>query len=173
MVSEGCYRLNCIPRPENFRNLWDIPNLLLQKFPAEEFTATTAMTLNARFDGEEAGMLVMGLDYQYISLKRIEGKLLLSVVRCSDADKGSAEERLFSTEIPGPRIFFRINVESAAKCSFSYSSDGLEYIVAGETFRARPGMWIGAKIGFFALRDGITNDAGSTDIDWFRIEKKK
>ncbi len=173
VVNGGCYRLNCIPRPENFRNLWDIPNLLLQKFPAEEFTATTAMTLNARFDGEEAGMLVMGLDYQYISVKRIEEKLLLRVVRCTDADKGSAEEMLFSVEIPEPRIFLRVNVDSSALCSFSYSIDGKKYITAGEKFRARPGMWIGAKIGFFALRDGITNDAGSTDIDWFRIEKKK
>jgi len=25
---------------ENFVNLWEVPNLWLQKFPAEEFTAT-------------------------------------------------------------------------------------------------------------------------------------
>jgi len=173
VVSEGCYRLNCIPRPENFRNMWDIPNLLLQKFPAEEFTATTTMTLNARSDGEEAGLLVMGLDYQYVSVKRVEGQLVLRVVRCADADKGTPEEQLFSAEISGSRIFLRVNVASSALCSFSYSTDGKKYISAGETFKARPGRWIGAKIGFFALRDGITNDAGSADIDWFRIEKKK
>ncbi len=173
MVSEGWYRLYCIPRPENFRNLWDIPNLMLQKFPAGEFVATTAMTLNARFDGEEAGMLVMGLDYQYISIKQAEGKLLLTVVRCTDADKGSAEVQLFSEEISEPRIFLKVSVDSSALCIFSYSTDGKKYIRAGETFLARPGMWIGAKIGFFALRNGITNDAGSADIDWFRIEKKK
>lgn len=173
VVSEGSYRLTCIPRPENFRNLWDIPNLMLQKFPAEAFTATTTMIFNPGFDGEEAGLLVMGLDYQYISLKRVEGKLMLRVGRCMNADKGTAEAQLFSVEIPGPRIFLRINVASSALCRFSYSTDGKEYISAGELFQARPGMWIGAKIGFFALRDGITNDAGSADIDWFRIEKKK
>lgn len=41
----------------------------------------------------------------------------------------------------------------------------------GPTFAATPGRWIGAKIGYFALRQGSTNDSGTVDIDWFRIEK--
>lgn len=56
-------------------------------------------------------------------------------------------------------------------CSFNYSTDGKVFIDAGDVFKATHGMWIGAKIGFFALRDGFINDAGSVDIDWFRIEK--
>ena len=171
-VSEGFYRLNCLPRPENYWNLWNIPNLMLQKFPAEEFTATTSMTFNAGSDGEEAGFVVMGIDYQYISLKRVGGKLMLRVVRCKDAENGGEEEQLFSSEVSNPEIILRINVGSSALCSFSYSTDGNEFIRAGEEFRSRPGRWIGAKIGYFALRDGITNDAGSADIDWFRITKK-
>jgi hypothetical protein len=50
-----------------------------------------------------------------------------------------------------------------------YSTDGENYTEAGEPFTAREGMWIGAKVGFFALRNGFINDAGSIDIDWFRI----
>lgn len=34
----------------------------------------------------------------------------------------------------------------------------------------RESRWIGAKVGFFFVRNGIFNDAGSADIDWFRIE---
>jgi len=33
------------------------------------------------------------------------------------------------------------------------------------------GRWIGAKLGFFFLRDEKFNDAGSVDIDWIRFEK--
>ncbi|MCJ7820548.1 MAG: family 43 glycosylhydrolase, partial [Bacteroidales bacterium] len=169
---QGFYRLNCIAKPENFTNLWDIPNLLLQKLPAEAFTATTALTFNARNNGEEAGLVVMGTDYQYISLKHADGKMILRVARCIEAYRGSKEEQLFSSDVQGPGIVLRVSVEDGAVCRFSYSSEGGEFINAGESFSARPGKWIGAKIGYFALGEGVTNDAGSADIDWFRIEKK-
>ena len=41
-----------VEQPAGFKNLWDSPNLLLQKFPAEEFTATAKVRLDPRFEGE-------------------------------------------------------------------------------------------------------------------------
>jgi len=169
----GCYRLNCIARPDSMTNLWHVPNLFLQKLPAERFTATAAVKINLRYDGEEAGMIVMGRDYQYISLRRSEGKLFLNTVRCIDADKGDAEQVAASEEINSGNIFFRIKVDKGAECTFSYSSDGSAFKEFGGSFTAREGAWIGAKIGFFALRDGFINDAGWIDLDWLRIEKTK
>jgi|GEM_PF-1550872 len=154
-------------------NLWHVPNLFLQKLPAERFTATAAVKINLRYDGEEAGMIVMGRDYQYISLRRSEGKLFLNTVRCIDADKGDAEQVAASEEINSGNIFFRIKVDKGAECTFSYSSDGSAFKEFGGSFTAREGAWIGAKIGFFALRDGFINDAGWIDLDWLRIEKTK
>jgi beta-xylosidase len=169
----GYYRLNCIPKPDGCRNLWDIPNLMLQKFPAEEFTATAAITFNARFDGEETGMVIMGRDYQYISIIRSDSMLFVRVVRCTNADKGTEEETLQSTEIQSSKIYLRVKVERDALCRFSFSTDGEKFNELGESFNAVPGMWIGAKIGFFALRDGFINDSGNADIDWFRISENE
>ena len=169
----GFYRLNCISKPDSSINMWVIPNLLLQKFPADEFTATTALVFNARFNGEETGLVVMGKDYQYISLKRDQEKLFVRVVRCEGADKQNSEQVLYSKEIDNPAIYFRVRVEADALCRFSYSTNGNIFIEAGEPFKASPGLWIGAKIGFFALRDGFINDAGNVDIEWFRFEKNK
>jgi len=167
----GFYRLNCIPKPDNFVNLWTVPNLLLQKFPAEEFIATAKLTFNHRFDGEEVGFVVMGDSYQFVSLKRLDGKLISRVVKCENAGTGGVEKEFFQKEFPVNTVYFRIKVNGGALCSFSFSIDGKKFTEAGETFHAVPGRWIGAKIGFFALRDGIINDAGNADIDWFRIEK--
>jgi len=166
----GFFRLNCISRPENLEGLWNVPNLLLQKFPAEEFTATTKLTFNARTDNEEVGFLAMGEDYQFISLKRINGKLSVRVVKCKNARTGGKEQELFSEDFTGFEIYFRVKVEKGAVCKFSFSADGKNFREAGSVFEAKPGRWIGAKTGFFALRDGVTNDAGTVDIDWFRIE---
>jgi len=168
-ASAGFYRLNCIPRPDSMLNLWDVPNLFLRKLPAEKFTATASVNCRLRSDGEETGMIVMGRDYQYISLSRSDSILRLRVVRCTDADKGNPEVEIFSREIGISELFFRLTVEAGARCRFSYSTNGTEYFNAGEPFTARQGMWIGAKAGFFALRDGYTNDAGCIDLNWFRI----
>jgi beta-xylosidase len=168
---QGFYRLNCVPRPEVEGNLWNVPNLLLQKFPAEEFTATAKVTFNPHFDGEEVGFVVMGLDYQYIALKRSNGKLNVQIARCINADKGEKEEMLYTGETGSGEIYFRIRTEPGAVCTFSYSTNGETFTQAGSPFTARPGLWIGAKFGFFALRKGFINDSGTADIDWVRVEQ--
>jgi beta-xylosidase len=167
----GFFRLNCIPCPVEAKNLWDISNVLLQKFPSEEFTVTTKLTFDARFDKEEVGLIVMGLDYGRLTLKRENGKLNLYAATCKNADKGSAEDL-----VPGPTlnsnvVYFRVAVKKGAECQFSYSSDGTSFTSLGNVFKAREGKWIGAKVGFYALREGVINDAGSADIEWFRVEK--
>lgn len=165
----GVYRLNCITKPDSMINLWEVPHLFLRKMPAEKFTATARIKFNLRFNGEEAGMVVMGRDYTYISLRRRDEGLWLRMAQCTDADTGSPENEVWSQEIPADDLYLRLMVDSGALCRFSFSLDGSEFTDAGEPFKAREGMWIGAKVGFFALREGFTNDAGYIDLDWFRI----
>jgi len=115
----------------------------------------------------------MGRDYSYISIRREEGRLLLRVVKCTDADAaGAAEMEILSEEVQKGELFLRLRVDPGAVCRFSYSFDEKEYREAGEPFTARQGMWIGAKMGFFALRNGITNDAGYIDLNSFTITIK-
>lgn len=165
----GSYRLNCIPVTDSLQNLWEVPNMFLRKMPAEKFTATAHVKCTLRSDGEEAGMIVMGRDYSYISLRRSDDRLWLRVAGCTDADRGTTEHELRSQEVQTGELYLRLTVESGAVCRFSYSIDGEVFTDAGDRFTARQGMWIGAKTGFFALRKGFTNDAGYIDIDWFRI----
>jgi beta-xylosidase len=165
----GFFRLNCIPRQTDAINLWNVSNLLLQKFPAPEFTATTKLTFDARFDGEEVGLVVMGLDYGRLTVKRENGKLNLYAATCKNADKGSAEDLVAGPILNSNLVYFRVTVKKGAECQFSYSSDGITFTTLGNVFKAREGKWIGAKVGFYALREGIINDAGSADIDWFRV----
>lgn len=169
----GYFRLNCRPRPKYFLNLWDVPNLLLQKFPAEEFEATTKLTFNNRFDNEEIGFIVMGESYQYISLIQKDDELIVKVVRCENARTGGKEEIMASEKIKTNTIQFKIEVREGAICQFSYSTNGKKYTNIGDAFSAVPGRWIGAKLGYFALRDGMINDAGNADIDWFRVNTLK
>jgi len=167
----GYYSLNCIPVPTEATTLYQVPNLLLQKFPSNEFTATAKIKFNPRFDGESMGLVVMGLDYSYICFKQETGKLYLSQKTAKNVDKKGVE--IESTPIPvnNQNLYLQVKVQKGGICSFYYSENGKDFTPIGENFTAREGKWIGAKIGFVALRQGVINDAGNVDIDWFRITK--
>lgn len=165
----GYYTMYCQAMPNEATNLFDVGNLLLQKFPAEEFTATTKMTFNARFDEEQTGLLVMGLDYSYLKVKRSNGSLYVSQVVCKNADKKGVETENGKYKLENNSFYLRVKVSSGGTCDFYYSDDGEKFKSIGSSFTAREGKWIGAKIGFLALRNGVTNDAGNVLIDWFRV----
>lgn len=56
----------------HFKNFWEVPNLLMQKFPAEEFTATAKLKVSAKDDGQLSGLIVMGWDYSWIGVENRE-----------------------------------------------------------------------------------------------------
>lgn len=166
----GFLRMFNVPLPEEFRNFWDVPNLLLQKFPAPEFTATTKVTFTPRTDDEETGLIVMGLDYAYVSVKKKPEGLFISQTVAKDAPSGAKGVESAGQPLKNNTFYLRVKVEKDAVCYFSYSADGTKFASIGEPFTARPGRWIGAKVGLFAVRTGRTRETGYADFDWFRIE---
>jgi beta-xylosidase len=156
-------------RPD-FKNFWNMPNLLLQKFPAPFFTVTTKTTFEPRNDDERAGVIVMGTDYAYISVKKRPDGLYVSQTICKDADQQSVEKESAGTKLIGSTFYLRVRVEENAVCNFAYSTDGRTFIPIGESFKARQGRWIGAKVGIFAVGNGSVSEMGYADFDWFRVE---
>jgi len=170
-TSMGYYSLNCIPIAKEATTLYDVPNLLLQKMTSNEFMATAKMQFNPRFDNESVGLVVMGLDYSYLCFKQEGGKLYLSQKTNKNADKNGLETESKPIAINNQNLYLQVKVKPGGICSFYYSENGKDFRSIGEDFKAREGKWIGAKIGFVALRKGFTNDAGNVAIDWFRITK--
>jgi len=167
----GYFMLNCIPKPKDAVNLFDIPNLLLQKLPDDTFLATAKLQFDAHSDGDEAGLVVMGNDYTYLKLKRENGKIYLSQVTCIDAIKKEAEKESDKMLLKNSDIFLQVKMMENGIAAFSYSEDGQNFKPVGKAFTVKEGRWIGAKIGFVALRDKFTNDAGNIKIDYIRFNK--
>lgn len=168
-----CLNVYSVPVPASYRNLWDVPNLLLQKFPAREFTATVKLTFkpNPRIKGERTGLVVMGMDYAVLSLENTDKGMVLSQNTCFNANAGNAEKINASVSLSDGMVYLRVKVQDNAVCTFSYSTDGNKFIALGEPFTAREGRWIGAKTGVFCSRPVHNNDGGRADIDWFRIDR--
>ena len=166
----GFLRMFNVPLPEGYRNFWDVPNLLLQKFPAPAFTVTTKLTFTARSDEEETGLVIMGLDYAYVSVKQKSEKLFVSQTIVKDAESGAKGKESVGVALKGKTFYLRVKVGNDAACTFSYSEDGKTFSPVGEMFAARKGKWIGAKVGLFAVRTGRIRETGYADFDWFRFE---
>lgn len=169
---KGILTLFSVPIPENYKNLWDVPNLLLQKFPSDKFTSTVKFSFkpDERFVGERAGLLVMGMDYAMLSIEKTKEGFTISQDECIGADKGKTEVKNETISARQSDVFFRVNVGAEAMCSFSYSLDGKKFIKIGKPFKASEGKWIGAKMGVFCSRPISNNDGGRMEIDWFRID---
>ena len=167
--TKGVLQMFSVQTAENYKNLWDAPNLLLQKFPAEKFTATAKVTINSRFENEKFGLVVMGLDYSYLAITNRSGKLFASNAVSVNADKGASETETDAVELKDKTVYLRVTVEPGAICNFSFSADNKTFTNIGAPFKAREGKWIGAKLGFFFNRTAKFNDAGSAEIDWLRV----
>ena len=189
--SYGFLRLYCLPVADSVKNFWSVPNLLTQKFPAPDFTVTTKFTFTAITDDEEAGLIVSGLDYARLSLKKLPGGLVVVLSKCINAESGKPEQKSVEVPVNGSTICFRVNVKNItsaypdfkmyntaenspmgnALCTFSMSTDNSNFQPVGDPFAAKKGKWVGAKVGIFAIRKGKTYETGYADFDWFRVEK--
>ena len=167
----GVLRLFAQPPPEGAANLWETPNLLLQKFPSPEFTATAKVTFHPQAAGDQTGLLVMGSDYAYLGLRKTKDGLILFQAAALNADRGGAEKESSAVAISSATMYLRVKISAGAMCEFSYSSDGIRFQSIGSTFQAKKGRWIGARVGLFASRSPGGNESGYADYDWFRMER--
>lgn len=132
------------------REVQTAPNLLLRKIPANTAFVFTA---RARFvprpqgkkalPAEEAGLIVHG-----------------------------RQSRTLPVPGDGEWWYAKIEFSESHLCRFYLSRDGVEWAEQGVPFQAVAGEWIGAKIGFYATREELSevshqrsdNDSGWLDV---------
>jgi beta-xylosidase len=135
-------------------DLAQAPNLLLQKFPAREFSVETVLDLSGGEVGAEAGLVVMGRAHAALALRRTPAGAQLVFRQGTD--------RLVA-EVPSTTARLRVAVERGGVCRFSHADAGGTWQVLPDPFQAQPGVWIGAKLGLYAL------GKGHADFDYLRV----
>jgi beta-xylosidase len=157
---------------DSAKNLWQKPNVLLQKLPAGECMFTTRLSFkpNNRNAEETTGLVMMGMSYAGIVLQSQHDSIFIKRVVCIGAEEGNAETVINIDKVKQSDIYFRITMYKGGLCSFGYSYDGKSFTKAGDDFQAVQGRWIGAKVGLFSTGSQKSNDCGYADVDWFRVE---
>lgn len=184
----GFYRLFTfnLPRLGSVSNLWLVPNMLLQKTPADEFTATARISdFCSRNNGQYMGLICMSAQYSSVGLMRTDSGFELQVRHnprarnLRAADSVTVVATLAPTVKGTPRkgrpaemhigdVYLRMTVR-ARRVSYAYSTDGRHWHKAGGEYAMGKGRWIGSKIGFFAADPNVSGRKGFVDIDWFRV----
>ncbi|WP_312356236.1 glycoside hydrolase 43 family protein [Empedobacter sp.] len=176
LANQNFLRLFSIKVPENSNNLWTVPNLLTQKFPAPNFTASTKIKLTPEdaTEGKTAGLLIMGTDYQSLVITNKKDGYYLQLIRAEKAEKNNPEKILSEVKLGTNEVFLKVKVsEPNGICQFSFSENGKKYTSIGEPFQAKPGKWIGAKVGVYSISSQDAKRGGYADFDWFRIDKNE
>lgn len=174
-------RLNAVYEEESAHG--DYPNLLLQKWPAPEFTCVTRLSLAGLKPFEEAGVISMGVNYALISFQKQEdggvqvgfingkqkyGKILVDKTEETTRPLGTME---FSDE--EQNVWVRMTVRRVGtqdlsdketdfpleEVVFEYSTDGRSYQTAGSC-EAVPGRWVGVKSGVFCAAQSQKSENG-------------
>lgn len=148
----------------------DVPNLLLQKWIAPEFTAVTELAADTIVEGDIAGMVSLGVDYGAVALKRENGVLSMVAISGSQTfknekaySKDKVVELVRLDKLSGGftsdsgKVFFRNRVELLPELEknvarnmiyLDYSVDGVNYDNA-LAYEATAGRWVGVKNGIF------------------------
>ena len=169
--NHGNLRLFSQSLPSDTSRLWDIPNIIGQKFPAEDFTVTTKVHFEPKAIGEKTGLVIFGMDYAALTItKKIKGYVISKSV-CTNAPGGGKENIVDEKPAASTDVFFRVKISKGALAQFSYSMDGKIFYSIGKVFAAKKGQWVGAKIGLFSTAPNNSKHSGYADYDWFRVSK--
>ena len=182
-TANGVFRLYTHKLSKDFVNLWEAPNLLLQKTPADKFTATAKIRFASKAQNQYGGLIMMGRSYSTLVVKRVGEEFQLLQQTCNQADKNKPEtQKLIATLQPTEKdpvpykpaiyidIYLRMKIDKGI-CKFAYSMDGKSFKDCGDAFKMVEGKWIGAKFGFVSEEPQAKTDAGWIDADWIHIDK--
>ena len=172
-------KLYPVDKPES-TSIANVPNLLLQKWIAPEFSAVTELMCATVEEGSVAGMVSLGVDYGAAAIRRREGSLSIISVSGSQTfknEKAYSEDKvveLTNIDTTVEKVFFRNRVESLPVVEknvtrnmiyLDYSLDGTNYenVLA---YEATAGRWVGVKNGIFCcheIKQDEFNAAGSCE----------
>jgi beta-xylosidase len=161
-------RLPCL-RSAAAHDLRRLPNVLVQRLPAETFRVTVELSLAGAAEGAKAGLAVLGDAFSWIGLERAAGETRL-VHRFAETVAEGERDAEHPRPAPSGRALLGIEVTPGARCRFfADTGEGAGPQPSGQVFAATPWRWVGALLGLFATAPEGRAPAGTAQFTRFRI----
>ena len=172
------------------RPFGDTRNILLQKWPAPEFSCVTKLNISDIKDGDTAGYISLGMNYSAFIIEKCDGKLAAYHVKGFqdfDCDGAYTEEQKEEVQIEGledntENVYIRYTVKRTGtqdhyelglpvlgapveETTIEVSLDGKKY-TNPLTIPAKAGRWVGMKNGMFIRHNNrIKSEPGSMTVE--------
>ena len=172
LMQGGKLRLNAIEVYDSTKNNYFIPSLLMQKIPSEHFEVKTKISLEKTRIGTRTGLIVFGTDYASIFIEKDAVGYGLFFEQSLKAEKGEKSKIALIETSTSNTIYFKLTVDMKGETQFLYSFDDKIFkLPKQDLFIAKPGKWVGAKIGLYCIKSSNLNDDGYALVDYFNIQK--
>ncbi|MEV7490864.1 family 43 glycosylhydrolase [Streptomyces anulatus] len=160
-------RLTCV-RTAYEHDLRQLPNILVQRLPAQEFTVDVDLALDSGEPGAKAGLAVVGDAFSWIGLAVAADGTPRLVHRFAEGVAAHERDAARSRASPAGRAGLRVEVTAGARCRF-FADTGDGFRPSGQVFAATPWRWVGALLGLFATAPAGTGPAGTARFTAFRV----
>ena len=172
------------------RPFGDTRNILLQKWPAPEFSCVTKLNISDIKDGDTAGYISLGMNYSAFIFEKCDGKLTAYHVKGFqdfDCDSAYTEEQKEEVQVEGledntENVYVRYTVKRTGtmdhyelglpvlgapveEATIEVSLDGKKY-TNPLTIPAKAGRWVGMKNGMFIRHNNrVKSEPGSMTVE--------
>lgn len=197
-VENGALKLNAVAASP-LRPVGDYRNLLLQKWPAPEFTCTAKMNFSGLKEGDRAGYVSLGMVYSSAAVALKDGNYVLEAIKgiqnfdCDTAytDQQISQLRVIKTEDfsdENKTIYFKYSVKCVGHTSHREMDIPVENVPEEEitiavsfddkeyediiTIPSKAGRWVGVKSGVFCAHNNTVKSDGQgyVTVDYVRYE---
>lgn len=165
----GHLRLPVLAVPASRDYVRAAPNILTQKLPAPVFTAETRIELHGAAEGDRAGLILNGMSYAALGLRKRGGELQLVHTTCTPFKPRCTESETVVLPQAPAALTLRMTVVEGALAQFQYRTDNGAFVNAGAPFAATKGHWVGAQMGLYSAGSTGTASGASLDVDYFRV----
>jgi beta-xylosidase len=161
------------PADSSHKDLIHLPHILMQKFPARSFAVETKIDFHPADSRQRAGIAIIGREYAALVLRphRSVSHSAQLVLECIVNGTVVAQ-----AEVPRHTMRLRIHVTDGGLCSFGYEHSQEKRESFPHEFQAVAGVWVGAKVGLFAMHEGSIDDPvevsanrGYADFDYLHF----
>ena len=172
------------------RPFGDTRNILLQKWPAPEFSCVTKSNISDIKDGDTAGYISLGMNYSAFIFDKCDGKLTAYHVKGFqdfDCESAYTEEQKEKVQVEGledntENVYVRYTVKRTGtmdhyelglpvlgapieETTIEVSLDGKKY-TNPLTIPAKAGRWVGMKNGMFIRHNNrVKSEPGSMTVE--------
>jgi hypothetical protein len=156
-------------QPNDPGNLRELPNVLGQILPGVSSVFSTSIELGDVPVGTRAGVVVLGLEYAWLGLRRTPTGVQLTA---GSGGSTPQEEPLGAPlDLPAGAIELRVRTDARHRAHFAWRPRGTrEWREQDWEFTLTKGHWIGAELGLFAASPRGSSGTGDVIVGTVQLE---